>query len=241
MKERMIIFVCTGNTCRSPMAEAVLRSEIRRLKIENAVVFSAGIEASKNGNINSCSAKVLSENGLSIENFVSRTLNEEMLKNAYAIVCMTDNQRDILMDMRWNLLRRAGFAEIENNVYSFSELAGYEIPDPFGRELDFYRLTYRKIAGGMSALIAKLFPETTAAAPEPLPQQESAPQKKPRKPRAKPRKRVAYAKDTDGKKTTRKRSVSTAAKKPKTGMSKEKKAPGGTGSVKKKGEDEKRK
>lgn len=63
------------------------------------------------------------------------------------------------MELRWNLLRKSGAAEIENNVYSFSDVAGYEIPDPFGRELDCYRFTYQKIEGGMSALIAKLFPE----------------------------------------------------------------------------------
>ena len=160
MEERQVIFVCTGNTCRSPMAEAIFRSEIKRLKIQGVGVLSAGIEAAKKGNINPCSASVLSENGLSLENFNSRLLEKEMLQTAYALICMTDSQRDLLMELRWKLLREAGFAEIENNVYSFSELAGYEIPDPFGRDIDCYRLTYRKLAEGMSFVIRKLFPET---------------------------------------------------------------------------------
>ena len=160
MEERQVIFVCTGNTCRSPMAEAIFRSEIKRLKIQGVGVLSAGIEAAKKGNINPCSASVLSENGLSLENFNSRLLEKEMLQTAYALICMTDSQRDLLMELRWKLLRESGFAEIENNVYSFSELAGYEIPDPFGRDIDCYRLTYRKLAEGMSFVIRKLFPET---------------------------------------------------------------------------------
>lgn len=201
MEEKKIIFVCTGNTCRSPMAEAVLRSELKRLNIGDVSVFSAGLEPSKNGNINPHSAAVLSENGLSIENFASRALDEEMLTNAYAVICMTDSQRDILMDMRWNLLRRTGLSEIENNVYSFSDIAGYEIPDPFGRDKECYRLTYTKIAGGMAAIIAKLFPELSAeesaqAAEKekqenPVREKEREATVKPRKPRAKPRKRVA--------------------------------------------------
>lgn len=142
------------------MAEAIFRSEIKRLKIQGVGVLSAGIEAAKKGNINPCSASVLSENGLSLENFNSRLLEKEMLQTAYALICMTDSQRDLLMELRWKLLREAGFAEIENNVYSFSELAGYEIPDPFGRDIDCYRLTYRKLAEGMSFVIRKLFPET---------------------------------------------------------------------------------
>ena len=201
MEEKKIIFVCTGNTCRSPMAEAVLRSEFKRLNIGDVSVFSAGLEPSKNGSINPHSAAVLSENGLSIENFASRALDEEMLTNAYAVICMTDSQRDILMDMRWNLLRRTGLSEIENNVYSFSDIAGYEIPDPFGRDKECYRLTYTKIAGGMAAIIAKLFPELSAAESaqaaekekqeNPVREKEREATVKPRKPRAKPRKRVA--------------------------------------------------
>lgn len=201
MEEKKIIFVCTGNTCRSPMAEAVLRSELKRLNIGDVSVFSAGLEPSKNGNINPHSAAVLSENGLSIENFASRALDEEMLTSAYAVICMTDSQRDILMDMRWNLLRRTGLSEIENNVYSFSDIAGYEIPDPFGRDKECYRLTYTKIAGGMAAIIAKLFPELSAAESaqaaekekqeNPVREKEREATVKPRKPRAKPRKRVA--------------------------------------------------
>lgn len=190
-----------------------MRSEFKRLNIGDVSVFSAGLEPSKNGNINPHSAAVLSENGLSIENFASRALDEEMLTNAYAVICMTDSQRDILMDMRWNLLRRTGLSEIENNVYSFSDIAGYEIPDPFGRDKECYRLTYTKIAGGMAAIIAKLFPELSAAESaqaaekekqeNPVREKEREATVKPRKPRAKPRKRVARFRD--GKNVLRKK------------------------------------
>lgn len=210
MEERQVIFVCTGNTCRSPMAEAIFRSELKRLNIQGVGVLSAGIEATKKGNINPCSAAVLSENGLSLENFNSRLLEKEMLQTAYALICMTDSQRDLLMELRWKLLREAGFSEIENNVYSFSELAGYEIPDPFGRDIDCYRLTYRKLAEGMAAVIRKLFPETAGEkggekAPAPadaLPakkkgtaSEKSTRAEKTRKTRAKPRKRVVRPKN----------------------------------------------
>ena len=156
MEEKKIVFVCTGNTCRSPMAEAILRSELRRLNIGGVTVLSAGTRASESETMNPKSAAVLSENGLSIDNFNSRRLDGELLKSAFAIICMTDALRDLLMDMRWNVLRKEGYAEIENNVYSFSDLAGYEIPDPFGKELDCYRLTYRKLSEGMPRVIERL-------------------------------------------------------------------------------------
>ena len=79
MEEKKIVFVCTGNTCRSPMAEAILRSELRRLNIGGVTVLSAGTRASESETMNPKSAAVLSENGLSIDNFNSRRLDGELL------------------------------------------------------------------------------------------------------------------------------------------------------------------
>ena len=60
------------------------------------------------------------------------------------------------MDMRWNVLRKAGEEEIENNIYSFYELAGCEVPDPYGLDIDKYRYVYKLLEGGMYALIDNL-------------------------------------------------------------------------------------
>lgn len=221
MKERKIVFVCTGNTCRSPMAEAVLRSELKRLHIDDVSVYSAGIRATEGGYINPNSLAVLTENGLSVENFSPTPLDRQTLETAFAIVCMTDEQRDLLMEMRWTILRREGFSEIENNVYSFSELAGEEIPDPFGREIGVYRQTYRKIAAGIPALIGKLLSEPEAEenvkTEERAENREEADriptEKKPTKRRAKPRKKMT--RNADGKRVavrTTKKSGKTTGK-----------------------------
>ena len=161
-EKKNFVFVCTGNTCRSPMAEVVFRSELKRRKIENVESFSAGISARGDGeeNINLKSVSVLNENGLSVENFHARRLNREIMENAFAVVCMTDEQRDYLMDLRWELLKNAnGEREIENNVWSFSDICGYQIPDPYGRDLDAYRETFLKINQAMPPLFEKFFPE----------------------------------------------------------------------------------
>ena len=69
---------------------------------------------------------------------------------------MTERHAEYLMDMRWNVLRKAGVKDIENNVYSFEQLAGYTVPDPYGREIDAYRYVYDLLEGGMYAIIEKL-------------------------------------------------------------------------------------
>ena len=65
------------------------------------------------------------------------------------------------MELRWQIMREAGEEEVENNVYSFSEIAGYEVIDPYGRDLDCYGYVFELLNGGMDALITKLLPPET--------------------------------------------------------------------------------
>ena len=158
IQKRKIIFVCTGNTCRSPMAEAVCRSELKRLRVEDVEVHSAGTSASSNGRLNEYSAIALAENGLSLENFNSTPLTNELLEEAYAVVCMTERQRELLVERRalafFQSVGKSG--SLGENIHSFYSLAGYEIPDPFGRGLDCYRETFDKIFKAMPVILEKL-------------------------------------------------------------------------------------
>ena len=157
--KKLVVFVCTGNTCRSPMAEAIFRKNAEEAGLVKLKVCSVGIKAKNNDTMNEKSAQVLAEKGLAVENFKAKKVDKRSLKQSLAIVCMTDAQRDLLMEMRWQVLRADGEEEIENNVYSFSELAGYQVLDPYGKDIDCYRYVYELIAGGMSALFEKLLPQ----------------------------------------------------------------------------------
>lgn len=156
---KQIIFVCTGNTCRSPMAEMLLKAALDIAKLKGFAVSSAGIAAQKGDVINPKSAQVLAEHGLEATDFSSTLLTGKMLKEAFAVICMTERHKDILLDMRWQALRKAneiGEEEIENNIYSFADLTGYEVPDPYGRDIDCYRYVYALLASGMGSVVEKL-------------------------------------------------------------------------------------
>lgn len=157
-KKKKIVFVCTGNTCRSPMAQLLLTQHLKTLKVKGFDVRSAGTAAKKGDTINPKSAQVLQENGIECEGFSSTKLTEKLLLDAFAVVCMTEKQREYLMDMRWNALKKAGKSldDAENNVYSFAEITGYEILDPYGKDIDCYRYVFGLLSAGTSKLTEKL-------------------------------------------------------------------------------------
>lgn len=155
-KEKNVIFVCTGNTCRSPMAEAIFRYEAKRRGLAVSVC-SAGTEADERGRMNVNSLRTLVNHGLSIENFSPTQLTIELVDSAFAVVCMTERHREIVKNAyaRW----KGVLAEEVKTVYAYSDFCGYSIPDPFGLAIEEYERTYLALEGGMSAIIEKLFAE----------------------------------------------------------------------------------
>ncbi len=154
----VIALVCTGNTCRSPMAETLLREQIRTRKgSEDAVrVLSAGVAASTGSGASPQAVEVMGGRGLDLTGHSSRPLDDAVMNVADLVLTMTRGHRDAIL---------AAWPDMHDRVFTLRRDGG-DITDPVGMPVEVYQECADQIDQELSDWLDYLdddfFPETTS-------------------------------------------------------------------------------
>jgi protein-tyrosine-phosphatase len=145
-----VLFVCTGNTCRSPMAEGLFRKAIAGR--DDFAVSSAGVAASKGGFASRETMSVLKKRGASLEKFTSRPVSEAILAEATHVFAMTEGHLAALE------ARFPGHSDKFFLVREFSGISdkrqGLDVPDPIGMGMAAYEEVAKVLETAIPSIIA---------------------------------------------------------------------------------------
>ena len=139
-----VLFVCTGNTCRSPMAAGIFSQLAAREKLVPLQVFSAGISALEGKPASANAVQACREIGVDISGHKARNLSSLKDLDIFdAFVVMTETQAYVL--------KQAGVPE--DKLYLLGE---EEIKDPYGTDLDEFRQCRDQIWRQLQVLFQRL-------------------------------------------------------------------------------------
>ena len=139
-----IVFICTGNTCRSPMADGIFKELLRGKDITDVESGSAGLSAFPGMPATDNAVRAAAELGADISGHRASSVTQYLLDSADFFICMTHAHADTLLE------------------YLPSEkvtVLGEGVPDPYGGDLEDYRTCALTIKKELVKLINRIFPE----------------------------------------------------------------------------------
>jgi protein-tyrosine-phosphatase len=147
VKKKNILFVCTGNSCRSIMAEAYMRHRAGELGLPYDV-RSAGTSTYDGLRPSREALALLEEEGVDIDGLESKKISREMIKWADVILVMEPLHREAVI---------SGMPQAAEKVFLLGDFPNgstdKSVPDPVGRTINYYKVTYNLITSSVEGLI----------------------------------------------------------------------------------------
>ena len=144
-----VLFICTGNTCRSPMAEGYFQSLVDRDGANDIEVLSAGTFAGDGEPASSHSLLSMRKMGIDISNHHSTALSRELLDSADIIVTMTESHKTHVGSLSPKALAKT---RLMGELSSDKK----DVSDPFGGDADIYDSCIQSMIPSLNALYEEL-------------------------------------------------------------------------------------
>lgn len=147
-----LLFVCTGNTCRSPMAAALARHAARERGWSQVEVASAGISALAGDPASGPVPVVLAEEGVELGTHQAQPVTPELVEWADLVLTMSPSHRVAVESMGGE-----GKTQLVTHFLEGEE-AGQPVLDPIGGDTSIYRDTRDQLARAVDAVLDRLEP-----------------------------------------------------------------------------------